>query len=218
MKIRKGIDAGLPVQREGPARQGAHLLHDSPRLAAQRREMAAAFGPAQVPQPQVVQRMVICYTHADLVHGVVRGPFDDEVIGQVIYQRPSGIAYHGSDGSNTGSIKHHVPYNWIVKNLIDNHIEGKTRKEAAVSLSLVLARLKIQPPAYPREPIVASYNAWIDEVVTSICDWQANLFRDEPSSTDHAGTTLDEPSDPAAKLRVATARNAYGDLAKKALS
>jgi hypothetical protein len=166
----------------------------------------------------VAQRMLICYMRADVAYGEVRGAFDDEIIAQVIYQRPSGIVYTGSDGSNSGSIKHHVPYNWLVKNLIDGHIEGKTRKQAAVSLSLVLARLKIQPPAYPREPLPANYNLWVDEVVTSICDWQQNLFRDEPSSGDHRGTTLDTPNDPAVLLRVQAAYAAYGDLANPALS
>jgi hypothetical protein len=166
----------------------------------------------------VAQRLLVCYMRADLVFGEVRGAFEDEVIGQVIYQRPSDIHYTGTDGTNSGPIKHHVPYNWIVKNLIDNHIEGKSRKQAAVSLSLVLARLKIQPPALPREALAASYNAWVDEVVTSICDWQENLFRDQPSSGDHRGTAIDTPSTAAVALRVQAAAAAYGDLASPALT
>ncbi|ROZ72680.1 DUF4157 domain-containing protein [Ramlibacter sp. WS9] len=174
-------------------------------------------GPSQ-PRGEVAQRVLFCYMRADVLFGEVRGPFEDEIIAQVIYQRPSSVPYTGSDGSNTGSTKHYVPHHWILKNLIDWHIEGKSRKQAAFSLSLVLAKLKIQPPALPREALAASYNLWVDEVVTSICDWQPNLFKDVPSSTDHGGSTLDTPSDPAVLLRVQAAAAAYGDLANKPLS
>jgi hypothetical protein len=192
----------------------ATQLRAEPGTAMQPRERAALSKPAGA----VAQRLLVCYMRADVLHGEARGAFEDEIIAQVIYARPSDTIYTGTDGSNTGSIKHHVPHNWILKNLIDNHIEGKSRREAAVSLSLVLVRLRIQPPALPREAIAASYNAWVDEVVTSICDWQPNLFKDIPSSGDHRGTAIDTPSDPAARLRVQTAATALGDLATPPLS
>lgn len=209
----------------------AALLQDdvnqSPRMLAQRSTLNSAFGgaiqrhatvPADMPAGKPIQRMVICYTRTEL--GRPQAPntsFDDEIIGQVIYARPSDLQYVGTDGSNTGSIKHHIPYNWIIKNLIDDCLEGKTRKEAAVALSLVLVRLRLQPPPLPREPFAASYNAWVDEVITSICDWPQNLFRDEPSSGDHRGTTIDMPGDAAVALRVTQAAAAYRELARQPL-
>jgi hypothetical protein len=202
------------------------LEQEADQMGSKATQLRAEPGTVRKPQEKnqprsggaIAQRLLICNMRADVLPGEARGAFEDEVIAQVLYARPSGTPYAGTDGSNSGSIKHYVPHNWILKNLIDNHIEGKSRKQAAVSLSLVLAALKIQPPAFPREELVANYNLWVDEVVTSICDWQPNLFRDEPSSGDHRGTTVDTPSDPAVLLRVQAAAAAYRDLATPPLS
>jgi hypothetical protein len=53
----------------------------------------------------------------------------DKTIGNVVIDRPvNNTQYTKTDGDNSGSLKHYVPYNWIMKNIADNYVIGKTRR------------------------------------------------------------------------------------------
>lgn len=139
----------------------------------------------------------------------------DETIGNVVIDRPaSNPPYSKTDGDNSGSLKHYVPYNWIMKNIADNHVIGHTRRTVVANVSSLLRRIGLPALGQPINP--ADFDTSIRDSVYAICDWEENLFR-SASSGDARGTRLDVPNDPGVLARVQLARAALGDLANPAL-
>lgn len=139
----------------------------------------------------------------------------DETIGNVVIDRPaSNPPYSKTDGDNSGSLKHYVPYNWIMKNIADNHVIGRTRRAVVANVSGLLHRIGLPALGQPTSP--ADFDTSIRDSVYAICDWEENLFK-SASSGDARGTRLDVPNDPGVLVRVQRARAALGDLANPAL-
>ncbi len=139
-----------------------------------------------------------------------------ETIGNVLFERVSNMNYKKTDGSNTGSIKHYVPYNWIMKNIADK-ITGMTRQAAFFYVEGILGDCGIGAPAGDAFENPAAYDAFMRDAVYAVCDWEENLFRDVPSGGDGGGTKLDIPSNAAVLARVKDAADKLGSLAEKPL-
>ena len=152
-----------------------------------------------------VQRMVVPYTRKDLGFPDPAATFADETIGLVKYQRPSGMAYSKNDGDDTGSIKHHVPWNWIAVNL-KLMIEGKTRKQVYNTLNPIREYLGVSNGGFNPTAGRAQFDCWVESVFEGICDWEENLFKHSVSSGDGGGTKLDVPGDSGVFYRVDVAR------------
>ncbi|UOB59097.1 hypothetical protein MRS60_20175 [Burkholderia pyrrocinia] len=139
----------------------------------------------------------------------------DETIGNVVIDRPaSNPSYTKTDGDNSGSLKHYIPYNWIMKNIADNHVIGQTRRTVVANVSGLLRRIGRQALHLPINP--ADFDTSIRDSVYAICDWEENLFR-SASSGDGRGTRLDVPNDRGVLARVENARAKLGDLANQPL-
>lgn len=118
--------------------------------------------------------------------------FMDEEIYSVTHQRSNDMHYHFTDGTNTGLIKHYVPYNWIEKNLIDKHMIKKTRSVAMRNLYWILDGLGIPSPITSTHPNRPDYDTWIDNAIDAIANWEPNLFKDT-SYGDANGKLIDVP-------------------------
>ncbi|WP_442778453.1 hypothetical protein [Burkholderia sp. BE12] len=139
----------------------------------------------------------------------------DETIGNVVIDCPvSNPRYSKTDGDNNGSLKHYVPYNWIMKNIADNHVIGQTRRTVVANVSALLGRIGLPALGQPTNPV--DFDTSIRDSVYAICDWEENLFR-SASSGDARGTRLDVPNDPGVLARVQQARTALGGLANPPL-
>ena len=156
--------------------------------------------------PEVLQAMFIPYSRRDMGFDDT-DVFADEKIGNVVFERSNHMAYTKKDGSNTGSIKHYVPYNWLMKNLADKWVIGYSRKDVHGNLKGILNVLGIPVPKQvnPTKSVI-DFNTWVASAVYSICDWEENLFKDVPSSGDGRGTRLDTPNTAAVLARVEAAR------------
>lgn len=206
-------DPGLEAEAEADV-VGANAL--TARTAVQRfesirvRDQGSLLAqPTNTERQGPVQRFAACYTNTDMGYEDPHAAdgYWHQTIGFVRYARVGGIVYTLGDGTNTGSIKHYVPSNWISKNLIDDHIQGKRRGEVHTRLTAILNGLGLAVPGYPVE-LKVGFDAFVSDAIDSISDYEQNLFRDVPSSGDGGGTTLDVPTDAGVLGRVEQARNA----------
>lgn len=173
------------------------------------------LNPEQDGGGNVLQGQFTPYSFSDLGHAEPEGvvPWMEETIGNVVFHRVDNMVYTKTDGDNTGSIKHYVPYNWIMKNIADELVIGFQRDIAIVNLQIQLTSMGLAWPAGDPSHSRASFDAWMRDAVYLICDWEENLFRHSVSSGDGRGTRLDIPADPAVLVRVQGAAAVLGDLA-----
>lgn len=157
------------------------------------------------PGEEVLQRMVTVYNRKDLGHEDDAETFGDETIGLVKYERPNKMVYTKTDGDNTGSIKHYVPWNWIANNL-KSLMEGKKRKDVYTELEAIRQYLGVAKPGGNPAASRAEFDSWVESVFEGICDWEENLFKHSVSSGDGRGTKLDTPDNVTALARVEIAK------------
>lgn len=141
----------------------------------------------------------------------------EETIGNVVFARSNNMNYTKTDGNNTGSIKHYVPYNWLMKNIADDLVIGSQRDTVIVNLKMELTSLGLGWPDGNPEENRAGFDAWVRDVVYIICDWEENLYKHSISTGDGNGSKLDDPADPVVKARVEAARLRLGTLARPPL-
>jgi len=197
------------------------MANNTPRVGrvAQLQALADGYSSQRWPEKAgegVVQAQFTPQSRKHLGHEDPADHWLDETIGNVVMHRLDNMHYTKTDGDNTGSIKHYVPYNWIMKNIADKHVIGYQRHTVVARLATILEHLGLDlPGSYPENP--ADFDALISNSVYMICDWEENLFK-SGSTGDHGGTQLDIPHDPAVLTRVNAAKGALGDLADPPLS
>ena len=167
-------------------------------------------------QRHVVQAQFTPQSRKHLGHDDPATEWLDETIGNVVMERSNNMNYTKTDGDNSGSIKHYVPYNWIMKNIADKYVIGYKRHTVVANLVGILKSLGLEMPgSYPENP--ADFDALIRDSVYLICDWEENLFKHLSSSGDGGGTKLDTPNDPGVLARVQAAQTALGNIANPPL-